>query len=326
MHDLRLLTAFVQAARSGNFSVAAQVLRCSPGAVSKNIARLEQDTGMRLFNRTTRQLSLTAEGADFYRAISHSLAGLERADDIVLAARGRVEGTVRLCIGGAFGKQQVLPALARLLDRYDGLRLEIAFSDTPGDLIARGYDLAVRCGAPDDNRYMGRRLSRLPLRLVASPAYIGRCGAPRHPSELEQRDCINVRHGDEDCAWTFTPAAAPHEMPVRVSPRGRVVITEQVEAVVAAALNGFGPTVMDGFAAAPHLADSTLVELLTEWTVQSSIEHGSDVYLVYPHRDYLPMRVRTTIDFLIAEFGHASPRPQPSPDPARDLASPLGNA
>lgn len=302
MHDLRLLTAFAQAAQSGSFTAAAQVLRCSPGAVSKNIARLEQDIGIRLFNRTTRQLCLSTEGEQFYQVVRRSLAELERADDIVLAARQRIEGTVRLIVGGAFGKYQVLPSLSRLLERHPGLQLEVAISDDPGDLVARGYDLAVRCGSPGDSRYICRRLGRLPLRLVASPGYVDRHGAPKHPAELQQHNCVNVRHGDQNCAWAFSPPPGSAERVVKVVPQGRLLIIEQMEAIVAAAVGGFGLTVIDKFAAAPHLANGSLVELLPEWGVESCIEGGSDIYLVYPHRDYVPLRVRTVIDFLVDEF------------------------
>ena len=311
MNDLRLLAAFVQAARCGSFTGAAQVLRCSPGAISKNVARLEQDLGIRLFNRTTRQLSLTEEGAEFCEAVSRSLSELSRAEDIAANARGAVEGLVRLSIGSAFGKHQVLPALARLLDRHADLRLELAFCDDPGDLVANGHDLAVRCGAPDDSRYICRRLCSLPLRLVASAGYVERHGAPLHPHDLTRRDCINVRQDHADCGWLFVPRAGDGA-PISIAPGGRLVITQQVEAVVAAALGGFGPTVLDAFAAQPHLEAGTLVELLPDWRVDSAIAGGNDIYLVYPHRDYLPQRVRAVIEFLVEEFATGQPLTAPS--------------
>ncbi len=322
MHDLRLLAAFAQVARSGSFTAAAQVLRCSPGAISKSIARLEQDVGIRLFNRTTRQLCLSAEGEQFYAAVRRSLAELERADDVALTARNKIEGVVRVILGGAFGKFQVLPALTRLLERHPGLHLDLAVSDDPGDLVARGYDLAVRFGTPDDSRYICRRLRRLSLRLVASPGYIERHGAPTHPSELERRDCINVRHGDHNCSWSFVPPPHLGKQTVRVDPRARLMITQQVEAAVAAALSGFGPTVMDSFAAEPHLASGALAELLPEWRVESWIEGGSDIYVVYPHRDYLPLRIRATIDFLVDEFGESGRSGSLFPITARSTALP----
>src|SRR6218665_1152061 len=308
MHNLRLLTVFAQAARSGSFTMAAKVLHSTPGLVSKNVAQLEQDAGIRLFNRTTRRLNLTEEGAEFYNAVRLGLEQLERADDVSAAARNQVDGLVRLPIGGAFGKTQVLPALSALLNRHQSMRLEVAFSDEAGDLISHGFDIAVRCGAPQDSRLICRRLVRLPLKLVASPSYVERHGQIMHPQDLLQRDCINVRHGTEYCAWTFhsrSDRAATH---VQVKPPGRMVIIEHVEAVVEAALGGFGPTVIDALAAAPHLEAGTLVELLPDWQVEASIEEGSDIYLVYPHRDYLPLRIRVVIDFLVDKFGSGAAR------------------
>src|SRR6218665_4140746 len=110
MHNLRLLTVFAQAARSGSFTMAAKVLHCTPGLVSKSVAQLEQDAGIRLFNRTTRRLNLTQEGAEFYNAVRLGLEQLERADDVSAAARNQVDGLVRLAIGGAIGKTPGAPA------------------------------------------------------------------------------------------------------------------------------------------------------------------------------------------------------------------------
>src|SRR6218665_867844 len=205
MHDLRQLTIFAQAARSGSFTVAAQILNCTPGAVSKSVARLEQDVGIRLFNRTTRQLSLTTEGEAFRDAVFKSLEKLDRADDVAARARDCVDGMVRIAVGGSFGKSQVLPALFHLLNEHRELNFEIACSDDAGDLIANGFDLAIRCGAPQDSRYICRKLLSLPLRLVASAGYVERFGAISHPSDLNNRECINVRYGDAICTWRFTP-------------------------------------------------------------------------------------------------------------------------
>lgn len=299
MHDLRLLSAFAQAARSGSFTAAARVMRCSPGAISKNVARLEHDLGIRLFNRTTRQLSLTAEGIRFHEAISRSLAELERAEDIAATARTEVAGTVRLALGGAFGKAQVLPRLPLLLERHRALKLEAAFTDEGGDLVAGGYDLAVRCGAPDDSRYICRRLQSLPLVLVASPGHIATHGLPAHPDDLTAHPTINVLHGEAECGWRFT---RPGAQAIEVHPDSRLLITAQVEAVVDAALAGLGATVIDRPAARPHLEAGRLVELLPDWEAQSAIKGGGDLFIVYPHRDYVPLRVRAVIEFLIEQF------------------------
>ncbi|SCW59721.1 DNA-binding transcriptional regulator, LysR family [Sphingobium faniae] len=321
MHDLRLLSAFAQAARSGSFTGAARVLRCSPGAISKNVARLEHDLGIRLFNRTTRQLSLTEEGAAFHAAISRSLAELERAEDIAAAARGTVEGTVHAAIGSTFGKSQLLPRLPRLLERHPLLRVEIAFSDDCGDLVANGHDLAVRSGAPDDSRYICRRLHSLPLKLVASAAHVERHGAPTHPEDLLRRNCINVRHGDAACSWLFRRRDRQDHAPILIQPDCRIVITQQVEAIVDAALSGLGPTVIDSYAARPHLDAGALVELLPDWQVESAIPGGNDLYIVYPHRDYLPLRIRAVIEFLVEEFADGMTLPA-TPLPAiRDGAA-----
>lgn len=301
MHDLRQLKIFAQAARSGSFTVAAQVLQCTPGAVSKSVARLEQDIGVRLFNRTTRQLGLTKEGMAFYDAIFRSLAELERAEDVVSNALDKIEGVVKIAVGGSFGKTQILPSLLHLLNLHPDLDFEIACVDEVGDLIGNGFDLSIQCGVPQDSRYICRRLFRFSLKLVASAGYVERHGVPAHPSELLQRDCVNVRHGDLACGWRFTPAFGAGKS-FEIMPRSRVTVIENMDAATSAALSGFGPSVLSVYAAQPYLDSGELIEILPDWTVEAALDGENEMYLVYPHREYLPLRVRTTIDYLVDRF------------------------
>lgn len=302
MYDLRHLTIFAQAARSGSFTVAAQILKCTPGAVSKSVARLEQDIGVRLFNRTTRQLGLTKEGFAYYDAVCRSLDELQRAEDVVSNALDKIEGVVRIALGGSFGKTQILPSLLQLLNRHRGLDFEIACSDDVGDLVGNGFDLSIQCGVPQDSRYICRRLFRYSLKLVASAGYVERYGAISHPSELLQRDCVNVRHGDVTCGWRFTPSSGPARSAVEIVPRSRITVIENMDAATSAVLGGLGPSVLAVHAAQPHLDSGELVEMLPHWNVEAALDGDNEIYLVYPHRDYLPLRIRATIDFLVDRF------------------------
>jgi DNA-binding transcriptional LysR family regulator len=301
MHDLRLLRSFVHAAQSRSFTAAASILDCTPGAISRNIAKLEHQAGVRLFNRTTREFSLTEEGAEFYEAVSAGLSQLDRADDVISRVQGETSGIVRLSVG-SFGKVWATTILRELLHRHSGLQFEVAFIDNPGDLVAHNYDLAIRTGKLDDSGYICRKLGRLKLVLVASPDYVRRFGEPTHPAELRLHDCINVRETGASCAWRFFPPEHPCENPVDIDPPCRFRITEHTETVLAASLAGLGPTVVSADLAEPHLKAGTLVELLGHWTVRPQGVSEDEVYLCYPHRSYVPARVRIVIDAFAAGF------------------------
>jgi DNA-binding transcriptional LysR family regulator len=308
MHDLRILTSFAQAVRSGSFTIAARVLQCSPGAVSKNVARLEQDLGIRLFHRTTRQLRLTDEGARFYDAIDAGLCSFEYARNVIAAAREEVSGRISMLVGTSVGKCHVLPVIGQFLETYPNVRLELAFSDEVPDLVANGFDLALRYGEPDDSRYIGRRLCALPLILVASADYIARRGKPRSPADLADHDCITARLAGVEYGWRLAPRAGGLTGAATVvRPKARLVITDHVEAMMPAVLEGLGISVVPVHAASRYLADGTLVRLLPDHHVESDVDGSSDIHLVYPYRHHLPVRVRALKDFLIAKLATNAP-------------------
>jgi DNA-binding transcriptional LysR family regulator len=307
MHDPKLLNVLVETVRTGSFTGAADVLHCSPGAVSKSIGRLERDLGVRLFHRTTRQICLTDEGRQIHEAAAAGFASLERIDDIAAVARGEVSGTIRAVMGVAVGRFDVIPALGKFLECHPRLNVEVALTDQTPDIIAKGYDVALRYGEPEDSRYISRRLCSISLALVASPAYLRTHGKPERPEDIPFHQCIGVQFAGETFGWRF----ARNDMRGRASfshmPSGRLRISNQPEAVLEAVLDGLGIAVVHEMAARQHIASGDLQTLLPSWTVDADVPGGTDVYLTYPHRDHMPLRLRTFIDFLVETVGRHEP-------------------
>lgn len=171
------LMAFAAAVESGSFSAAARAIGTSPSAVSKGVARLEQRVGVKLFQRSTRALSLTQEGAAYYDRIAPLLRALDEASDVVQPA-DIAQGMLRVSAPGDLGRILLEPVVGKFLPRHPGLKLEMSFADRHVDLIREGYDIAIRAGRIADSDLNARRLAAVPLVLVASPAYLARRGVP----------------------------------------------------------------------------------------------------------------------------------------------------
>lgn len=171
------LVAFASSVEAGSFSAAARTLGTSPSAVSKGVARLEQRFGVRLFQRSTRVLSLTQEGAAYYERIAPLLRALAEASDVIQPA-GIAQGMLRITAPGDLGRILLEPLVGRFLPRHPGLKLEMSLADRHVDLIREGYDIAIRAGQVADSDLTARRLADMPLVLVASPGYLARRGTP----------------------------------------------------------------------------------------------------------------------------------------------------
>jgi DNA-binding transcriptional LysR family regulator len=204
MKQLQGLLAFVEAATTGSLTAAADRLGVTPAAVSKSLARLEEQLGVRLLHRSTRRLALTEEGAGFLDKARLALRALDDAvADVSQAARAPA-GRVRISVGVAFGRRWVLPLLPALTARHRQLSIELDLDNRPVDLVAEGFDIGIRGGVIEDSSLVARRICRLPLVLVASPAYLREAGVPTSVEDLRQHRCAAVRYsGSTPSPWCF---------------------------------------------------------------------------------------------------------------------------
>ena len=310
MEDLKNLEVFIQTAHCGSFTGAAAQLGIGTPAVSKIISRLERELETRLFTRSTRHLSLTAEGRIFLQKATLALAHMDDAIDALKEARHEASGTVRLWSSLAIGKDHVLPMLADFLQLHPKLAIEVRLDDHAPDLITAGYDLALQHTAAGGENNVMKRLAELPLALVASTSYLAKHGVPRHPEDLAAHQCIATRSAaGHPSEWEFRQQRTGRRRETRVviKPAGRVTIVEQYEAVLNAALCGFGLTVLFAHSLPRYLESGELQVVLPDWSVRGNANTESNiVYLRYAHRSYVPYKIRVLVDYLTIRFQEPS--------------------
>ena len=293
---VRAILSFVEAADAGSFAAAARNQGISGAAVSKNIAGLEQALGVRLMNRTTRKLSLTEEGAAFLKQARIAIDALDTAVDTVVAQKVETSGHVRISTSAAFGREQLLPILPGLRDRYPALSVEVDFDDRVTDLVRDGYDLAIRGGRIVDSSLVTRPVCPLNLMLVASEEYLAKRGVPRTPQELSQHQLIARRFlGGRVSPWGFR---AQDGSLTTFEPDAAVVTLSAPEAQVQAACLGLGIAQVGVHHAIAHLRSGKLKAILLGQHDPGSYE----MVIQYPHRALIAPRVRVTVEYLLMAF------------------------
>jgi DNA-binding transcriptional LysR family regulator len=294
MKQLQGVLALIEIAAAGSFAGAARRLGLTPAAVSKSLARLEEQLGVRLVQRSTRTARVTDEGTRFIAKARDALRLLDDAVTEVSQAAREPAGVVRISMGVAFGRLWVLPALPALAERFPQLTIEVELDNTPVDLVAGGIDIAIRGGSVPDAGFVARRVCRLPLVLVASPAYLARAGVPASHVELARHRCIQLRFADGFPApWTFRVNGRR----VAVTPHAALVGTDS-DAVVELALAGGGIAQCGLYQALQALQAGRLKAVLADTHDAGTREF----VLVYPHRQFLAPRVRVVVDALLAHF------------------------
>jgi DNA-binding transcriptional LysR family regulator len=277
----------VAVAEQGNFTAAAAKLGVSASTVTKLIARLEEDLGIKLFHRTTRKLALTEAGQEYCERCTKIIAEIHEAESTLKHANTSTKGTVRLVVPNLFGRLTLIPELARFYERYPDVDLSLAFSDRPIDLVEAGYDLGVHTGEIGDPGVLRRLLIRGPQVTAASPDYLRKHGTPRHPDDLHEHNCIYGRFGPE---WHFQP---PNGGRQRMVVKGNLVVFSG-DALREAAVCGLGIVHSTWWALRHDLEAGRLKQILADYVIE-----GAPVSVAYPANRHLPTRVRAVIDFLV---------------------------
>jgi DNA-binding transcriptional LysR family regulator len=296
---LHAIRAFVQAVQAGSFSRAAEQLGLSRSTVGKAVARLEQRLQVRLFQRTTRSLSLTDEGQLFYDDCLKALAALEAAESQLAARARKPEGRLRVSLPVLFGQKWVMPPLLALADRYPQLQIEALFSNRAADLAEEGIDLAVRIGSPGDAAAItARQLGEQQQILCAAPAYLKRQGQPGRLAELVQHQAIGMLRDGRSQLWHLLDEQGK---PQRLLPPTRLRLGN-MEAVVSAACAGQGIAMLPRWLAHDALTTGTLREILP-----GSCGAGLAIHVVWLKGTTMPLRIRVAIDALLAAFTPKAP-------------------
>jgi DNA-binding transcriptional LysR family regulator len=287
------LEAFEAILTRGSFTGAAKSLGVTTGAITRRLNSLETRLGVKLLSRSTRHLNLTESGRLYYTAIAPALLQIESAANLVHDRSKEPSGELRVSLPMNFGRLYVTPHLPTFMRRWPGIELDAHFDDRFVDLIAEGFDLAIRIGALSDSRLVARRLADTRRILVASPDYLARRGIPKRPIDLASHDCLHYTHFRNFASWEFRRGREELHIPVR----GRLKSNYGVP-LVDAAVHGDGIVQSATFAVATELADGRLQEVLPDWNL---LPIG--VYAVYPSRDYRPRQVEAFVQFLEEVIG-----------------------
>lgn len=303
--DLNWLFTFRAVVREGSFSSASRLLGVTPGAVSRAMAQLEATVDVRLFNRTTVEFSLTAEGDRLAALVCDQLNNLDGVLTDFKSESEIPKGLLRVSLTNSYGKNYVIPRLNEFFKRYPDITLDIAFNDHRKALIEGGFDAGTCYGSPDQFAYISRIVCQPQLILVAAPSYLAEHGVPRHPADLSHHSCINVNMAARGpAAWAFQDRRDTVEHPTIVEPNTRLLLSDQIDGVVPAAVAGLGLTVAHARAALPHLENGSLKALLTDYQIEAQFGTRT-VHVFFPHRVKIAARVRAFVDFLIEDVGDA---------------------
>ena len=290
---LQSMAVFARVAEQGSFSAAARQMGLSKSAVSKHVAALEEHLGVRLLNRTTRQLVLTEAGEVYRDHCARVVQEVEVADlaaaEHSLTPRGRLKVNAPV----TFGFLHLGPLVPAFLAAHPAVRLELVLNDRVVDLLAEGFDLAVRIGRLADSSLIARRLATTGFVCAAAPAYLARAGTPREPGDLAQHNCLRYSYRPQPEGWSFSRDG--EEITVRV---GGNLDANNGDALRAAARAGLGIVYLPDFIAAADIAGGALVRLLAGWETPQLPIHA-----VFPPQRHPSAKLRAYVDFLAAHFG-----------------------
>lgn len=278
---------------NGSFVRASETLDMTQSGVSRAVARLEARLGIRLFDRTTRSVTLTDEGRRFYEDVTPLLAQLQEATSAASRGVSAVRGRLRVNIDPYFSRLVLGPRLGQFVEDHPNLTLDLVTRDTLGDMVADGFDVAFRFGQPRNSTLVARKLLDVPVVTLAAPSYLKRHGRPRVPADLESDDhtCIHFRDPEtgRPFPWEFW-GGGEHLV---VQARGRLVVNEG-GTLHSVCMAGHGICQTLEYGAQALIAEGKLVKILTEWG-----EETFPLYALYPSRQHLPAKVRAFVDFVV---------------------------
>lgn len=295
IESLSGITTFVIAAKSSSFTDAADKLGVSKSAVGKSIARLEERLGVKLFHRTTRRVSLSADGEAYLAACSAALEEIAAAETCLSARSHNPAGRLRIDMPVAFGRQVMLPLLLDIGRRYPDLHFTLTFNDHLIDLIEEGVDLSIRFGEPKDSTdLIARQLTSQPWVICGSPDYLAQHGTPQTPDELQaHRAVVGYRRG-QPLSWRVNVDGVAQ----RVTPPATHQMSDG-EAIIEAAVAGLGLCQIPLSLCREHIEAGRLVTVLDAFTADRV-----EVYAVWPRGAHLRPKVRYVVDTLV-ELGRA---------------------
>jgi LysR family transcriptional regulator, regulator for bpeEF and oprC len=300
MRNLNALLVFVKVAETRSFTLAAQRLGLTSSAISKSIARLEQELGVKLLQRSTRLVSLTGEGASFFERCRQIMTEIEAAESAITATADTPKGRLRIQMPVGFGRSVIVPKMWAFTRLYPELSVDIELSDRLVDLTYEAVDAVIQIGPVSDDRLVSHRLCNLSFAAYASPEYLSLHGIPQSPDELDHHQCLAylLPTSGEHRLWQFVKDGKDFSKTVS----GALNINN-AESLLEAAIGGAGIVMVSDFIAGDALRSGKLQRILSDYVVA-----GPEVSLLHLPRSTLAAKVRVFIDFLQAVIQDIDPQ------------------
>ncbi|WLW63053.1 MULTISPECIES: LysR family transcriptional regulator [Achromobacter] len=287
------LQLVVELVRAGGMSAAARELGVTPAAVSKRLAQIEARLGVRLVNRSTRRLSLTAEGEVYLENARRILGEIEDLDQLIASRQDSPRGLLKVNAPLGFGRSYIAPAIAEFAQKYPEVSLQLQLTDSPADFVQDAVDVAVRFGDLPDTRLIARKIAPNRRLVCASPGYLKSHGIPATPHDLARHQCIVLRQNEAAYGlWRFTKGRRSETVKVRGN-----LSSNDGEVTLTWGLAGLGILQRAEWDLARYLRSGRLVQVLEDYALPQA-----DIYAVFPERHHLSAKVRVFVDFLVAYF------------------------
>jgi DNA-binding transcriptional LysR family regulator len=285
------LDIFARVARTGNMSAAGREMGLSPAVISKRISLLEERLGARLFQRTTRQLTLTETGEGYFKRVVDILSLVEEAEDFVSRRNTKPRGLLKVTAPTSFTRLHIAPYLSEFCNRFPDIELDFHLTDSFVDIIREGFDLAVRIGELQDSSLVARKLAPDNRIICASPAYLERHGTPKTLADLDSHVCLSA--GAQD-GWRLDGPDGQRQARVKGNIR-----SNSAELLREALLSGLGLGLRGTWEVGRELANGSLQTVLPQYRGSSS----GAIWAVYPSREFMPAKVNVFIEFLVELYG-----------------------
>jgi DNA-binding transcriptional LysR family regulator len=300
MHPSLLVTlpSFVRVAELQSFSQAAKQLGMTRSAISKQVQALEDGLRVRLFNRTTRNLSLTEEGESFYRTVSVLVEELQNAERLITSTTERPSGVMRINAPESFGMFYLAPVVTAFSKRYPDLSLEVEFTNQFVNLIEDRVDVAIRIASLTDSSLIARKLAGCQMVIAASPDYIAQHGAPTRPDQLINHRMISYSYSDRPNEFRYQLENGKPQV-ASITPAFKANNSEMLRQM---AISGLGVLCLPSFIIGPDIRSGKLKRLMTN--VEPLPQRN--IYALYPHNRYMSAKVRLFIDFVAEAFAKPS--------------------
>ena len=291
---LATLSLFTKVVEAGSFSEAGRRMGLAPSSVSRSMVELEGWVGATLFHRTTRQLKLSDVGQRFHERVPDILLDLEEARVVAAQLEDHPTGLLRLSVPDSMERHMTM-AMCVFQARWPSVHFSFDFTDRVVDLVAEGFDLVLRIGPLQDSTLKARKITDARRTLCASPRYLERAGWPKRPEDLADHNCLTFRTNPGYNVWRF--ASGKTIVDVRASGS---FSANSGRALMAAACDGLGLVLVPEWLVGGALAQNEVVEVLPEYV---PVPNHSPLYAVHPYQRFVPPKVKTFVDFLVAHFG-----------------------